>query len=57
VYFRETYDVFNPLMRVLLEKRVHDFISKDNDRLIEASLHASLRKLHEAKGTLAKGPT
>ncbi|HEX4244314.1 MAG TPA: hypothetical protein VHY77_02015, partial [Acidimicrobiales bacterium] len=53
VYFRETYDVFNPLMRVLLEKRVHDFISKDNDRLIEASLHASLRKLHEAQGTVS----
>jgi hypothetical protein len=53
VYFRETYDVFNPLMRVLLEKRVHDFISKDNDRLIEASLRASLRKLHGAKDGVA----
>jgi hypothetical protein len=53
VYFRETYEVFNPLVRVLLEKRVHDFISKDNDRLIEASLHASLRKLHGATGGVA----
>jgi hypothetical protein len=46
VHFRETYEVFNPLVRVLFEKRVHDFISEDNDRLIEASLVHSLRKLH-----------
>ena len=45
VYFRETYEVFNPLMRVLFEKRVHRFISKDNDRLIEASLVRTLKKL------------
>ena len=49
VFFRETYEVFNPVMRVLLEKRVHHFISKDNDKLIEASLVHSLRKLHENK--------
>jgi len=53
VYFCETYEVFNPLVRVLLEKRVHDFISKDNDRLIEASLHKALRKLHGATGGIA----
>jgi hypothetical protein len=33
-------------MRVLLEKRVHHAISKDNDRLIEASIVASLERLH-----------
>ena len=49
VYFRETYEVFNPVMRVLLEKRVHHFISKDNDKLIEASLVHSLKKLHKKK--------
>lgn len=49
VYFRETYEVFNPVMRLLLEKRVHHFISKDNDKLIEASLVHSLKKLHEKK--------
>ncbi|HEX3840113.1 MAG TPA: hypothetical protein VHU85_04905 [Acidimicrobiales bacterium] len=47
VYFRETYHVFNPVLRALLEKRVHHFISKDNDKLIESSLVRSLRKLHE----------
>jgi hypothetical protein len=49
VHFRETYEVFNPVMRVLLEKRVHHFISKDNDKLIEASIVHSLKKLHEKK--------
>ncbi len=49
VYFRETYEAFNPVMRALLEKRVHDFISKGNDELIEASLVRSLRKLHERR--------
>jgi hypothetical protein len=49
VHFRETYEAVNPVMRVLLEKRVHDFISKDNDQLIEASLARSLAKLRERK--------
>jgi len=47
VHFRETYEVFNPVMRALLEKRVHDFISKGNDALIEASVVRALAKLHE----------
>jgi hypothetical protein len=47
--------VFNPLMRALFEKRVHDFISKDNDKLIEASLVRSLKKLHERKGSAPEG--
>ena len=36
-------------MRALFEKRVHHFISKDNDKLIEASIVRSLKKLHAAK--------
>ena len=32
--FDETYHAFNPIMRLLLEKRVHRFISRDNDRRI-----------------------
>ena len=51
VYFRETYEVFNPLMRTLLEKRVHDFISGDNDKLIEASLVRALKELHARKAS------
>ncbi len=42
VHFRETYHVFNPIMRVLLERRVHRFISKDNDRLVKAGLEMAL---------------
>jgi hypothetical protein len=47
VHFRETYEAFNPVMRALLEKRVHDFISRGNDALIEASVVAALRKIRE----------
>jgi hypothetical protein len=36
--FEETYHVFNPVMRALLEKRVHDFISRDNDRRIRTGV-------------------
>ncbi len=49
VFFRETYEARNPLVRRLLEKRVHDFISKDNDRLIEASLVRTLEKLRSRR--------
>ena len=45
VHFSETYRAFNPIMRLLLEKRVHDFISKDNDRLITDSVNAGIRHL------------
>jgi hypothetical protein len=31
--FVETYHVVNPVVRVLLEKRVHEFISRDNHKL------------------------
>jgi hypothetical protein len=48
VHFSETYRAFNPVMRLLLEKRVHDFISKDNDRLIEAALVHALKEAHAA---------
>jgi hypothetical protein len=45
VHFRETYEVFNPVMRLLLERRVHHFISEGNDKLIEASIVRSLAAL------------
>jgi hypothetical protein len=48
VSFRETYEAFNPLSRMFLEKPVHDFISKDNDRLIEAALVHALKEAHAA---------
>lgn len=38
VHFRETYAAFNPILRALLERRVHRFISKDNDKRIKAAI-------------------
>ena len=38
VHFRETYHVFNPILRFLLERRVHHFISKDNDKQIKSAV-------------------
>jgi hypothetical protein len=53
VHFTETYHAFNPLLRVLLEKRVHAFISKDNDHLIKESLTTGVRLLRAAKAKAA----
>jgi hypothetical protein len=36
--FTETYHAFNPVLRVLLERYVHDFISKDNDRVMREAI-------------------
>jgi hypothetical protein len=45
VHFRETYHAFNPILRWLLEKRVHAFISRDNDRVIKESIENYVRRL------------
>lgn len=42
VHFRETYEAFNPVLRFLLERRVHRFISHDNDRIMQAAIEAGL---------------
>jgi hypothetical protein len=38
VTFTETYHAFNPILRRLLEKRVHRAISADNDVLVKAAI-------------------
>jgi hypothetical protein len=43
VHFRETYHVFNPLMRFLLEKPVHRAISKDNDQKMKMGVEMGLK--------------
>lgn len=48
LHFRETYHVFNPLLRWLLEARVHRFISKDNDRLMQAAVERGVEALRRA---------
>ena len=50
IHFSETYHAFNPVMRALLERRVHRFISKDNDRLITTAINDGIRsRLHAAR--------
>jgi hypothetical protein len=49
VHFSETYHAFNPILRFFLEKRVHDFISKDNDKLIRDSLTNGVKMMREAR--------
>jgi hypothetical protein len=44
VHFRETYHAFNPILRFTLERYVHRFISKDNDRLIRAAIEHALAR-------------
>jgi hypothetical protein len=42
VHFTEEYEAFNPVMRVLFEKRVHNFLSRDNDTIL-AALQGGIR--------------
>jgi hypothetical protein len=49
IHFSETYHAFNPVLRVLLERRVHRFISRDNDRLITDAVNAGIRRLRAAR--------
>jgi len=48
VHFTEKYHAFNPILRVLLERRVHDFISRDNDKLITSAVNSGLKKMRRA---------
>jgi hypothetical protein len=49
VHFSERYEAFNPVMRRLLERRVHHFISKDNDVLIAAALNEGVARMRKAR--------
>ncbi|HEX5095976.1 MAG TPA: polyketide cyclase / dehydrase and lipid transport family protein [Acidimicrobiia bacterium] len=42
VHFSEEYEAFNPIMRALFEKRVHAFLSRDNDTIL-AALQGGIR--------------
>src|SRR3954447_9208742 len=48
VHFVERYHVFNPLMRLLFERRVHHFISKDNDKLVRDGIVRGLEAKRRA---------
>jgi hypothetical protein len=56
VHFSETYHAFNPIMRALFEKRVHRFISKDNDQLIKESLTKGVQFLRAKQAERASRP-
>ncbi|MFT4519678.1 MAG: hypothetical protein ACI9JM_002075 [Halioglobus sp.] len=43
VHFRETYHVFNPVMRFFLERIVHRAISKDNDEKMKTGIEGGLK--------------
>jgi hypothetical protein len=57
LHFTERYEAFNPIMRLLLERRVHHFISKDNDVLIAAALNEGVAKMRKAKARVAAEKT
>ncbi len=51
VHFRETYHVFNPVMRFFLEKIVHRAISKDNDQKIKMGIEMGLKARRRSSRT------
>jgi hypothetical protein len=55
VHFRETYHARNPFLRFLLERRVHRFISRNNDRLMREGIETGVRAIAEASSAAAAG--
>jgi len=53
IHFRETYHAFNPVSRVLFERRVHRAISRSNDTTLASSINSGLSMLRAAR-TAAK---
>jgi hypothetical protein len=49
ITFEETYQAYNPWMSRLLEKRVHAFISADNQRLIKMALDQGIPYLRSRR--------
>jgi hypothetical protein len=47
IHFRETYHAFNPILRRLLERRVHQSISKGNDDTIAKAINGGIRLMRQ----------
>lgn len=47
VEFGETYHALNPVLRLLLERPVHRFISRDNDRLVRTAVESGVARRRE----------
>jgi hypothetical protein len=45
IHFRETYHAFNPVLRTLFERRVHQAISKSNDTTLAGAIEAGMAAL------------
>lgn len=45
IEFGETYHAFNPVVRLLLERYVHRFISKDNDQLMRSAVEKGVARM------------
>jgi hypothetical protein len=43
------YEAFDPSLRTLLERRVHRFISKDNDRVMKSAIEKGVRAMRETR--------
>jgi hypothetical protein len=50
VHFEERYHAFNPVMRVLFERRVHQAISRSNDDTLASSLNTGIRLMRQRAG-------
>jgi len=45
IHFEERYHAFNPVLRLLFERRVHQAISRSNDDTLAASITAGIRHM------------
>lgn len=57
VHFRETYHVVNPVLRLVLERRVHRFISEDNDRLMREAIEGGVAHARQRAAAKAAAAT
>lgn len=51
IHFEERYHAFNTVLRVLLERRVHEAISRSNDVTIASSISSGVRLMRERRIT------
>ena len=57
MHFEERYHAFNPVMRRLLERRVHQAISRSNDVIIASSITAGVRAMRQRDESREKTAT
>jgi hypothetical protein len=51
VEFGETYHAFNPVLRFALERYVHRFISKDNDKTVRSAIEQGVAARRARQGS------